>query len=111
VSKFKIKFPKTIELAGNYGFAALTGWVLVCFTTMTLHTAPLAKDFAFGGFKPESPTFFGLYPDRLWLGFVQKMSYGELSSGREFDPAGDLMFRYAERRAQFERNNGLTAGP
>jgi hypothetical protein len=117
VSRVRVRFPKPVEMAGNYFFAAWTGWVLICFTTMTLHMAPLGREFLFGGFKAESPMFFGFYPDRMWLGFVQRLSLGSFGrSGTStdpeahvFDPRGEYLMKYAERRAQFERQDGLLA--
>jgi uncharacterized membrane protein required for colicin V production len=111
LSKIKLRFPPLVERLGNVFFAGWVGWVLVCFMCMTLHMAPLAREFAFGGFKPEAGCFFGLYPDRMWLGFMQRMSTGPFTRGtaHTFDPNGEFLFRYAERRAQFERQSGLTA--
>ena len=56
------------------------------------------REFAFGGFKPETGYFFGLYPDRMWLGFVQRMSRGPYyrDSKHQFDPQGEFLFRYAD---------------
>jgi hypothetical protein len=113
LSRIKLRFPPLVERAGNVFFAVWVGWVLVCFLTMSLNMAPLAREFAFGGFKPETGSFFGIYPDRLWLGFVQRMSTGPFyrDSKHAFDPQGEFLFRYAERRAQFERQSGLLAKP
>ena len=112
-SRVKLRFPPLVERVGNVFFAGWVGWVLVCFMTMSLNMAPLAREFAAGGFKPEVGSFFGLYPDRMWLGFVQRMSRGPFYRGEDhkFDPQGEFLFRYAERRAQFERQNGMMAKP
>ncbi|HWC90222.1 MAG TPA: hypothetical protein VG433_11215 [Pirellulales bacterium] len=111
VSKYKVRFPKPVELGGNVLFALWTAWVVICFGTMTLHTAPLAREFMGGGFRPEQPTFFGFSPDRLWLGFVQKESEGAFARGGDhiFDPQSEFMLKYAERRSQFEHGSGLFA--
>ena len=82
VSKIKVRFSKPVELGGNILFAAWTAWVVVCFATFTLHTAPLSREFMGGGFQAEQPMFFGLSPDRMWLGFVQKMSLGAFRAAR-----------------------------
>jgi len=113
VSKIKLRFPPLVERVGNVFFAVWVGWVLVCVLSMSLHMAPLAREFAFGGFKPEVGSFFGFYPDRMWLGFAQRMSMGPFyrDSTHKFDPQGEFLFRYAERRAQFERQSGLLAKP
>jgi hypothetical protein len=111
VSKYKVRFPKPVEIGGNVVFAAWTAWVVICFGTMSLHTAPLAREFMSGGFRPEQPTFFGFAPDRLWLGFVQQESAGAFSRGGDhvFDPHSEFMPKYAERRSQFEHGSGLFA--
>lgn len=116
VSKFKVKFQKPIEMAGGYFFAIWAGYVFVCFTAMTLHMAPLARDFMWGGFKPENPIFFGLKPDRQWLGFVQMLSRGSLARMTDeakpeqyiFDPQGSFMPKYATRRHNYELDNTIT---
>ena len=82
VSKVKVRFLKIADQIGSGVFALLIGWVMVCFTMMTLHTAPLAKTFLFGGFNssPDQSMFLGLAPDRKWLGFMQYESRGALSA-------------------------------
>jgi hypothetical protein len=89
---------------------------MVCFTMVTLHTAPLSRNFLFGGFKSSTSEkmILGLAPDRQWLGFVQKESMGAFSQSatpeereREkyvFDPHGEFMPKYATRRANLEGN-------
>ena len=78
VSKVQVRFLKVADRIGSAVFALWIGWVMVCFTMMTLHTAPLARTFLFGGFQPEQRMFLGFAPDRQWLGFVQKESLGAL---------------------------------
>jgi hypothetical protein len=103
-SRVKVKFPKLVELIGNYVAIAWTGWILVCFASMTLHTAPLAREFFLGAFDGQKPVFFGFSPDRQWLGFVQRTSQGAL--GREmFDPDGKFMIHYAARRERIARGD------
>lgn len=120
ISKHKIKFKMPIEQAGRAIFALWTGWVMVCFTTFTLHTAPLAKDCLRGSFKYNvgEQNFLGLGPDVLWLGFVQSLSKGALSRAdaqgqdgvRVFDPGSNFRGRYAERRAKLEPEKGMRVG-
>lgn len=124
-SRVKVRLLKIADQIGSAILAALIGWVMVCFTLMTLHTAPLARNFL-GAFKPESRMFFGLAPDRHWLGFVQLVSTGaysrelgkdELAKQRYgtrqedpereknlavFDRNGDLLIKYASRRSRLE---------
>jgi hypothetical protein len=111
MSQVKVRFFLPVEKAGGILMAVWIGWVVVCFTTMTLHTAPLAKHFL--GFQPD-PTakmFFGLAPDRLWLAWVHKESQGALArfgGTAAFDAQGDFILRYANRRAEYESNLGFT---
>ncbi len=109
VSRVRVRFKKPIEAAGGYLFALWTAWVFVCFLTMTLHTAPLSRNFLFGGFRPESRMLFGTAPDRLWLAFVHRLSKGpyrrrafDLDPERyTFDPHATFMPRYASRREHY----------
>lgn len=120
-SRVSLRFKKPIDQAGGYFFAAWTAWVLVCFLCMTLHTAPLSRNFFFEGFTPERPIFFGIKPDRLWLAWVQKLSqgpYDRLQSPEDrqaqkfvFDPQGKFMRNYATRRAQYEKTDTFTGLP
>jgi len=107
ISRVRVRFPKPVDQVGSYVSAAWIGWVVVCFFAMTLHTAPLSRNFLFESFKPEKPMFFGLAPDREWLGFTQKMSRGSFARSAPadepeayvFDKNGEFMIKYATRRA------------
>jgi hypothetical protein len=113
LSKVKVRFMKIAERIGSVVFAILVGWVMVCFTTMSMHTAPLARNFLFEGFVPEEEgKFLGMATDQQWLGFMQKMSRGAFSrSGTEgelksekyvFDSRDEFMRKYATRRDSLE---------
>jgi hypothetical protein len=104
LSTVKVKFRKPFDQIGGLILGAWVGWVMVCITLMSLHTAPLARNFMQGAFqeKPDSRMFFGLAPDRTWLGFAQKSSEGAFSTGQVFDPLGEYILKYSERRARFE---------
>ena len=119
ISRVKVRFRKVADQIGSPFFAACVGWVMVCFTTMSLHTAPLARNFLQGSFQPEQRMFLKLAPDRKWLGFVQAMSRGtfcrnatakdlqqepdwEEDRTRTFDPRSEFMPKYATRRANLE---------
>jgi Colicin V production protein len=123
LSQVKVKFKKPIDTGVGIFLACWIGWVVVCFTTMTLHTAPLSRTFL--GFQetPQSRMLFGLAPDHTWLGFVQKESQGTLArnvrvrhpdgtltAGNKFDPKGEFILKYGERRGRFERELGTTIG-
>lgn len=111
LSKSKLRFIRPIDVAGGAFFAVWTGWVLVCFTLMTLHMAPLSREFLFGGFQPENRMVLGLAPDRQMLGFMQSISLGAFTQGegesRVFDPKGEYMIKYATRRKEYSTVQGL----
>ncbi len=113
VSRVRVRFKMPVEWAGGVFFALWVGWIMVCFTTFTLHTAPLSRNFLGGQFQPEPKdnNFFGLGPDKLWLSWMHTMSdYGALSHGRPegdsetnvFDPKADFIMRYGARRKAYE---------
>jgi hypothetical protein len=58
--------------ACRWGFAVITGYVVMAIVCTSLHVAPLPRDFL--GFTAERQNFFGLSPDRQWLGFTQYVS-------------------------------------
>ena len=125
VSRVKVRFMKIADRIGSVFFAAWTGWVMVCFTMMSLHTAPLSRNFMGKRFKTttEERMVMGLAPDRQWLGFVQSVSryqFGRSATKTEmakrtygvrekdpkweqnrcvFDRNGELLPTYATRRA------------
>lgn len=109
ISRYRVRFPKMVEWIGGYVFAVWVAWALVGFTAMTLHTAPLAREFMFGGFRAEKRMLI-LAPDRQWLGFMHKVSRYAFSRGpaadspeaHVFDPYGDFPIKYASRREKFE---------
>ena len=75
-----IRVQDMLDLVGKWGFAAATGYVTMAILLTALHTAPLPRDFF--DFRPETPVFFGLAPDRQWLGFTQYVSEHSLSTKR-----------------------------
>ncbi len=76
ISRVKVRFKMPVEWAGGIFFALWVGWIMVCFTTFSLHTAPLARNSFGGDFQPTptSDMFFGLAPDRQWLAWMHTMS-------------------------------------
>lgn len=112
LSQVKVPVLKIADRIGSVVLACWIGWVMVCFATFTLHTAPLARNFMGGTFQPEQRMFLGQAPDRQWLGFVQRVSLGAFCrSATEqqwekeetvFDPRGEFLPKYATRRAQLE---------
>jgi hypothetical protein len=113
LSRIKVKFFLPVEKVGGIVMACWAGWIVVCFATMTLHAAPLARNFLDGAFqpKPDSRMFFGLGPDQFWLGWVHRESGGPLSrlgGIAEFDPQGEFVLKYGNRRDEFEKQLSLT---
>ena len=116
LSQVKVKFLKITDQIGSGVLALWVGWVMVCFTLMSLNTAPLARNCLGGSFSStsEDRMFLGFAPDRQWLGFTQKMSqeaYARSASEAEwkaektiFDPHGEFLPKYATRRATLESN-------
>jgi uncharacterized membrane protein required for colicin V production len=105
LSRVNVRFLNIVDQVGAVVCSLLIGWVLVCFTAMTLHTAPLAKNFLLGSFQPREQLFFGTAPDRKWLAFTRSMSRGSL--GRDpanvFDADRQFVYRYEERRSAVEQ--------
>ncbi|WP_437188245.1 CvpA family protein [Planctomicrobium sp. SH668] len=56
----------------RWGFAALTGYVVMAVLCTSLHVAPLPREFL--GFAPERANLLGTAPDRQWLAFTQYVS-------------------------------------
>ncbi|MCS7239375.1 MAG: CvpA family protein [Thermoguttaceae bacterium] len=108
LSKVKVRFKMVMDQAAGITASVLTGWLLMSFVTLTLHTAPLAERFMFGGFDPQSRLVFGTAPDRMLLAFCKFLSKGSLSRSigegqvNEFDPKYEFINKYAQRRRTYE---------
>lgn len=106
VSRVNVRFLKIADRIGGVILAIVIGYVMVCFTMTTLHTAPLGRNFLWGGFSSDSDArmFFGMTaPDQQWLGFTQKMSTGAFAGAEEFDSKLEFMPKYATRRTDLEK--------
>jgi hypothetical protein len=106
LSRVQVRFLKLADRIGGVVFAALVGWVMVCFTLTTLHTAPLGPNFFFAAFQTgeNDKMFLGfLAPDREWLGFVEKLT-GGVYGGENIEPLDPEKFikEQADRRAKLE---------
>jgi uncharacterized membrane protein required for colicin V production len=118
-SQVKVRFLQIVDQLGGLAFSALIGWVLVCFTLMTLHTAPLARNFLFGSFQPRERMLFGIAPDRQWIAFTRAMSWGPLARGASaeeqtsranvFDADKQFIYRYEQRRTDVENEKMAAA--
>lgn len=121
LSKYRIRFDLPVEIAGRSILAVWVGWILVCFTCTTLHTAPLGRNSFGGSFQKDLPVsdgtvglpgglFLGMAPDRKWLGFVQSRSEGALKTWNPnpFDPKGEFIIKYRSRRTKLEQHVNQT---
>ena len=127
LSKVKVRFKMPVEQVGRIVFALAIGYVMMAFTAMTLHMAPLGQRPFRGSFgqvqeglltdKAMPSTFLGLSPDRQWLGFMHGRSAdgGALSrwavfgwKKRQFDPNANFIFKYAAHRQKLEQYNRET---
>jgi hypothetical protein len=111
VSKTRVRFLHAAERYGSSALACCTAWVVVCFTAMTMHTAPLGREFLFGSFQPETRAASVWSPELIWLGTVQRLSQGPFSRGSRaeqkqekyvFDPRGEFLPKYTTRRTNLE---------
>jgi hypothetical protein len=112
LSRVQVRFRKPFEPIGTGLFAFLTAWILVCFATASLHTAPLSVMSFRGAFQREMMAnhFLGTAPDRIWLGYIQSRSRGALSRKdvREFDKEAEFVFKYGQRRKDLATHNAAT---
>ena len=67
-----------IDSVGHWIFGLATGYLTMAILLTSIHTAPLPREFM--GFTPERNNFFGVAPDRQWLGFTQYVSEKPLST-------------------------------
>ncbi len=115
LSRVRVKFLKPADQIGSFAIAAVIGWVMVCFTAMSLHMAPLgreylvksAKDPTKASFRPEVRVNSFLCPEIRWLGFFQRESKGAFCrmKPRTFDPNSEFLPTYTDRRANLEYYN------
>ena len=118
-SQVKVRFLKIVDQVGGLAFSALIGWVLVCFTLMTLHTAPLARNFLFGSFQPREADALRHRPrspmDRLHAGHVVGPlgPWGQRGGADQprnvFDADKQFIYRYEQRRSEVENEKKAAA--
>lgn len=110
-SKVRVKFIMPIEQTGRVLSVVAIGWIMVCLTLTSLHTAPLARTAVRGGFqaKPMSNNFLGMAPDRMFLGFLHSRSKTVLSNNppTPFDEKGEFIFKYGGRRQLFSEQEAV----
>ena len=88
-----IQLPPALDQGGRWLFSVLTGYVTMAVLLTSLHTAPLPREFM--GFKPEQRAFFGLAPDRQWLGFTQYVTEKPFSVIKFQDPNTKALVSHA----------------
>lgn len=110
LSTERVKFDLPIEMGGRSVLAAICGWIVVCFVAFSLHMAPLNSPTPLGAWStPSSRTFGPVSPDRLWLGFLHSRSQGALA-GNIFDPDGEFMLKYHDRRDKYAKEQAMRVG-
>jgi len=112
ISRVRVRFKRPVDTAGGILLAVLVGWMMVCFTAMTLHTAPLAQRFMRGDFydQPDDKIFLGMMaPDRQWFGFAQQLSNKSMAGSNVLGTNEQFINRYGERRKQYETVQGILA--
>lgn len=119
LSRHRIRFKKIVDSIGGVVFAVGIAWLMVQFTLFTFHTAPLGRNFMGFQERPETRMFFGLAPDRNWMAFMHSLTTSSAlsrSSGpgdadaHVFDPNGDFILRYGQRRKDFETSPSVRVG-
>jgi len=113
LSRTKVKFVKQVELGGSIAVAILAGWLMLCFAAASLHTAAVPRGLVQP--TPAARMFFGFSPDRKWLAWTRWSTEKGPFSNKDhvFDPDGDFILRYADRRHKLEQEEGLrlSVGP
>lgn len=117
----RLKFERSVELAGQSILSIMIACVFISFAVFTLHLSPLPPS----RFQADADSrVLGIGPDRLWMAFARYSSRGPLSSSksknmiaaaysvegqpdgdgeldaRVFDPLNDLVEKNVARRAK-----------
>ncbi|MFM8634568.1 MAG: CvpA family protein [Planctomycetia bacterium] len=106
VSRTRVMFPGHVDRFGAPIAGLIAGWIMVCFTALTLHLAPVTRDLIQP--TPESRVVLGFAPDRTWANFMRHATRrGPFSSPGEdeanvFDKGEDFVVRHADRRKKLE---------
>lgn len=105
--KTNVMFAPRVEIIGRILVGLLTGWTVVEFTALSIHTAPLKNEVV--PMPPDRSMFFGLKPDRCWLWWVRGSSQnGPFATGDEpFDKTDDFLERHEERRKTISQEESI----
>jgi hypothetical protein len=102
ISRNNIKFDMPVEMAGRSVLALFCGWLMVVFVMFSLQMAPLNAESPLAAFAtPNTRSFLGFAPDRMWQGFMYSRSRPAALGGNQFDPNADFALRYHDRRVKF----------
>jgi hypothetical protein len=109
ICRVKVRFLGLANQIGSVVFACLVAMVMVCFTTFTLHTAPLGKEFMWGGFKANEGKVFAWAPDKWWITFAMYTSGNAYSwpTVNKFDGKNvpeQYITNYEARRQEIENH-------
>lgn len=107
ISPHQVEFVELAEKITCGVMSFVNAWVLVCMVSASFHMAPLNQR-PFQDADLDSPSFLGLSPDRMWLGFVGHQSRTIMSGSEEFD-ADSFISSHQTRRADFEAFDGYQA--
>src|SRR5262249_41215765 len=95
LSPNNVKFDLPVAMAGRCVLALFWGWVMVVFVAFSLQMAPLNAESPLGAFAtPNSRSFLGFAPERMWLGFMYSRSRPAALGGNQFDANADFPLRY-----------------
>jgi uncharacterized membrane protein required for colicin V production len=108
VSKVRVKFLQVVDRPAGIVLSFCTGWVMVGFTLTSLHLSPLSQYPLLGSFRPneaQNTMFFGLNPDREWLGFTKYESSGPFARMEDGDHSfpSDFIETQLVRRMHVEK--------
>jgi len=93
VSRVRVRFLSIVDLWGGVVLSLCIGWVMVGFTLVSLHAAPVGQYPLLGSFQPQNSMFFGmLAPDREWLGFTKYQSKGTFCRSVDKEHAEQCVF-------------------
>lgn len=124
VSPTRVKFEFPVEM-GVRSFAAVwSAWLMVCFVTFTLQTAPLNSAQPLGAWNTVGEgSFLGIAPDGLWVSFMRNRSMNALSRGKfstrpnhaqngdrsveAFDPQENWLGYQKYRREHYEKASDM----
>jgi len=108
ICRVKVRFLNLANQIGSIVFACLVALAMLCFTTFTLNTAPLAKHFMYGAFQADKGVIGGWAPDQWWLYFARMASNQVYSRAKvnTFDRYGQFRKNYEARRAEIEKHVG-----